>query len=161
MILLALAILAVILAGVFYFNNKSKPGSSVTENEKKPFAVDKKDLPFGQLPSGFPQDLPVEGGSSVLQNYEATTTDGRKQFTRISTTSKQLPQAVKVYEDYFLGHDWMEIPTSQITGSYSALFRKKDDVLLVTASSGVATSTNPKKNILEISLTQAPTNNNQ
>lgn len=137
-IALAVIVIAFIVVGTVFLNakyrNKQTPASTV-----QPFTVEKKDLAPNQLPQGFPKDLPVEAGSSVIQNYEATTTDGRKQSTRISTTNKTLIQAVKVYQDFFLSLSWTKISTTNPdVDTVNALFRRKDDVLLITGRTDVS-----------------------
>lgn len=134
---------ALIISAAFYFSSR--------KSDIQQFSVQKTDLPASQLPSGFPRDLPIEANSSTLQNYEATTTDGRKQSTMVITTKKTLAQAVKVYQEYFVAQGWEEIDTPAEEGSVTAMFRKKDDALFILAKTDPTT----KQNTIELTLTEA------
>lgn len=138
-------IVAVILLAAFYFfvlknRNNSK------------FSIEKQELGMAEIPVGFPRNLPIEAGSQILQNYEASTTDGRIQSTRVVTTKKPLDQAVKVYEDFFVKDGWKKIPdTSATTGVMTAIFRKGDNLLLIKAK----TTPELNQSTIELSLTEA------
>lgn len=148
-IIIALAALAV--GGAYYFDRSglSLPGR---QNHQKPFAVEKKDLAFTELPQGLPQELPIESGTTTVQNYEATTTDGRVQSTRELTTNLALAAGVKQYADFFVAQGWTEVPVeNQTEGTVTALLRKKSDVVLITGRENATT----KQKTVEITLTAA------
>lgn len=157
--LLAIAIIvglgALVVAGFYLLN---KPNfTQIIENPQKSFAVEKKDLALNEVPGGFPKDLPVEAGSKVSQNYQASTTDGRIQSTRVVTTSDSLVAGVKIYSDFFVNLGWTEIDTeSPVAGRVNALFRRKDDTLLVVAYSDAT-----KQNKIELTLTESAPISNQ
>ncbi len=68
--------------------------------------VTKKQVETAKLPSGLPSDVPIEAGAKILQNYTATTSDGKIQATRIFETSKSLDDNAKVYTDYLVKNNW-------------------------------------------------------
>jgi hypothetical protein len=146
-----LAVALILLAAFYFFYKKSRFGSNVPEVQT--FAVTKQDLPDSQIPSGFPADLPLEADTQVTQNYEATTTDGRKQSKRIFSTTKTLAQAMQIYTNFFTRLDWVEIPTpNSEPGSLVSLLRKGDDVL------NISVKTDSKTNLktVELTLTETP-----
>ncbi|HEX3099865.1 MAG TPA: hypothetical protein VHQ41_02740 [Patescibacteria group bacterium] len=147
-----LVIAAAALAAIYFFHIK--------KNQPKPFAVETKTLDAAVLPSGFPKNMPIEAGSTVLQNYEATTTDGRKQSTRVATTNKTLTAALKDYSDYFVHLGWTLIPnTDAATNTTSALLRYQDRILVISGSTNDATKQNSVSLTLTESFVQAPASN--
>jgi hypothetical protein len=121
---------------------------------KAPLKVETKTLDSAVIPSGFPAKLPVEPGSSVLQNYEATTNDGRRQSTRVATTNKPLAEAVKVYSDYFVHLGWLVIPTDKPQdNTVTTMLRNGNDTLLITAN----TDPTSKQSSVSLTLTQSTT----
>jgi hypothetical protein len=144
---------AVVAAGFYYLH---KPTSTTnTSNTTKPFAVEKKDLPLTELPKGFPKELPAEKGATILSNYQAVTTDGRVQSTRVLTTKQTLEQVRNVYREFFKANGWAEVSVQTTdANTYTASLRKKDDVVMIVARNNTAT----KERTVEISLTQAPIN---
>lgn len=120
----------VVAAGFLFMSEKNRNTQDDTE---KPFAVEKVTLD-SQIPKGFPSDLAVEQGSSTVESYEATTTDGRLQSTIILTTSKTLAQAVELYVDYFKAKGWIQPIDSTVTqNNITAVLRNKDNALQVVA----------------------------
>jgi hypothetical protein len=115
--IIILVILAAIAGAVYVYISKPKP-----------FVVDKKELVASKVPSGFPDGFPIEGGSKTLQNYEASSKDGRKQYTRVMTSGKSIEDSVRFYRQYFANMGWSEIETRTISGgtTFSSLsFEKK------------------------------------
>lgn len=124
-----LIVIAVVVGGfyMYYSNNSSEQLTKAPE-----FAVQKNDLVDEKIPSGFPLNLPVERNSTVLQNYEATTNDGRVQSTRIVTTTKTVAEAIEVYSDFFATLGWVEMPANGASAT-TVLMLKGDDTLLISA----------------------------
>lgn len=150
-IAIAIGIIAIIAIG-FYFYDLAKHRQSNSEQTNQPlFSVDKKDLIQAAIPKGFPQDLPVESGAEVLQNYEATTNDGRTQSTRITATKKTLTEAVKIYSDFFTKSGWKTISTeTPDANTQSSLLLKDGDSLLIVARAGES-----DHNTIGLTLTQS------
>jgi hypothetical protein len=145
-ILVVVGLGALIAAGFYFYNLKKHP-----RQQQQQFSVDKKVLAASQLPKGFPSNLPVEAGSTILQNYEATANDGRLQSTRVMTTKKTLAQAVKIYSDFYSKLGWDIVPTTNPDdNTVEALLRKGNDTALIVAKN------NGDQKTVEITLTQAP-----
>ncbi len=141
---------AVVAAGFYFYNQQNL--DKVAEIENVPFSVDKKELNTTQVPSGFPADFPVEPGSRIVKNYEATTSDGRLQSTRSLTTNKTLEQAAQSYADYFIDLGWTEVESQNPDSNTSnSLLRRKDNILLIVARNNPAT----KEKTVEVTLTEA------
>lgn len=144
-------VVAAVLLAAFYFMKREK-----SKIASKPLEVSTKTLDSTAVPSGFPENLPVEAGSSVLQNYESTSNDGRKQSTRVATTTKSLDQAVKLYSDYFVKLGWSLIPSSQdsqIPNVVTALLKNKDNTLIITGR----TDATSKQSSVSLTLTEIGT----
>lgn len=141
-----LAVAVIILVAFYFFTQNT--------TQKPSFSSEKKVLSSNDIPSGFPSDFPVEAGSSVIQNYESTTNDGRKQSTRITTSNKTSQEAVKVYQEFFIARGWIEVSTlNSDPNSFKAIFRKDNSGLSVTAHEDATT----KKNTVEVTLTEVET----
>jgi hypothetical protein len=153
-ILVGVLILVAAIAAGFYFNKNKKQGQDPRNEEKIPFSMEKKDLAPGELSKAFPVNLPVEAGSQTLQNYESTTSDGRKQATIVITTSKTLTQAVADYVKFFEENDWLVIEgQAEATADKStALMKKNDARLMIVSENNVET----KQKTVEITLVQPP-----
>lgn len=148
LILLIISLAAAALA-VVYFGLVSNAPTTNTQDEVKPFAVDKKDLSAASLPPGFQKDFPVETGSEILQNYQAQTTDGRTQSTRIVSTKRAIPETVSIYKNYFANLGWVQVGSTASSSVVQMI--KNDDVLQIVgeAQEGVTQKT------VQITLTQA------
>ncbi len=140
-VIIIISILAVIAAGFYIYTNQPQT-----------LVVEKKDLQSSQLPSGFPSTFPVEMGSRVLENFEASTQDGRKQYTRTVTTNKSAEERVKDFRLYFLDLGWIEIETSKPdANTISTLLRKGDDTVLITSYE----DSKKKQKTVSVTLTEA------
>lgn len=138
-----LAVAAVLLAAFYFYSQK--------KNTAKGTPVEKTDLQISQLPSGFSADFPVEAGSTIIQNYEATQ-DGKKQSTRMFTTNKSLEDAVKVYIDYFTDKGWAQIPYAETEeGVLNVIFAKDNDALTINATADITT----KEKTVTVTLTES------
>ena len=136
-IIIIIAVIAAIAAGFYIYLEQPKP-----------LEVQKKDLETTQLPSGFPSTFPSEMGSRILENYEVSTPDGRKQFTRTVTTAKPVEDRVKEFRRYFVELGWIEIENSKPDAyTTSSLLRKEDNTVLITGFS------DPKKSEKTVSIT--------
>lgn len=70
-------------------------------NEPLPLEVKTAEIDKLSVPSGLPQNLPIEAGSKILQNSETRTNDGRFQSTREVTSKKSPQELLKTYTDFF------------------------------------------------------------
>lgn len=134
-------LLVAIVATVFY-QYKNKPQSGLDDsNQPKEFSVTTTE-PENGFSKLLPQDLYIERGSNLLQNYEAVTTEGGKQATVITTTKKSLTQTVSDYVKYFESKNWIEIKSlfSQSDSSVVAVMKYGNDRVRITAQQNSETS---------------------
>jgi hypothetical protein len=151
-IAILLAIVAALTAGFFYMQDKSADNNSA----EKPFSAEKKDLELGELASGFPENMPIEVGSEIVQNSESTTSDGRVESKLITTTNLTLTQSVKSYVDFFVGQGWVVVNNQSVdANNVTATLRKKDDALMIVGRNDIKSS----EKTVEISLTEVAKSN--
>lgn len=130
--------IALIILAVFYFSANRSANKNVEDSAITTVPVEE-----GKIASGFPQDLPIEAGSTTVQNYEAATKDGRKQSTLSTTTSKTLSEAVKVYVDYFTEAGWQMAGTlDEQPDLVRAIFRKDTSLLTIEAKKDIESEEN-------------------
>ena len=152
LILAGILAVAVIILAAFYFVGPKNPQVTIQEKpDVNTKTVKKVDLPESQVSSLFSTDLPVEAGSYTLQRYEAVSQEGNKQATLIFSTKKTLAAAIKTYQTYFVAKGWEETPvTNKESGILTSLFKKNQDLLVITAR----TDTQTKENSIELTLTK-------
>ncbi len=111
----------------------------------------------------FPEDVPIENGAKITQNYNATSPDGRFQATRTFETTKTLDENFKIYLGYFEKNNW-EINASLDQENYKMIYAYKDrgfmqismssnavsgikvvDISFTTPNVGLPATTSPKK----------------
>ena len=155
-IVLAVLIILIVAATIVYLaTNRNNSNLSLDKNDV--FSVTKQDLKSTEMPSVMPSDLPIAPGSEVLQNYEATASDGRKQSTRVITTNQNLAVAMGVYKDFFTSKDWVSKSSTNATPGVQtiALEKGRQNVLIVARA-----NTDTNQNTIEITLTE-PVSSNQ
>lgn len=111
-------ILAVIFFSAFYhlkFNKNKVPTINIVKAE----------VPLDRVPQLFPEDIPIEKGAKITQNYNATSSDGHFQATRAFETKKSLAESFKIYQDYFKKNNW-EVRASLDQENYKMLAATKD-----------------------------------
>ncbi len=103
---------------------------------------------FSQL---FPADLYTEPGSTLLQNYEAKTSEGGQQATIITTTQKDLGAVTADYVEYFESKNWLLIESlsRQSNNLALAVLKLGDSRVRITASQNPDTG----QKTVEITLT--------
>lgn len=144
--LLVVIALAVVLFFAFpYF--KSKLGSN---QQKSTVKVEQRDLPLNQVPQGFRADLPMPGGAELSQNYEADSSDGRKQSARVFSTKESATSILALYKNYFVKLGWTDYSKE---GEAIVLLRKNDDTVLISTQ---AQNSDEKMTEVRITLTQSP-----
>lgn len=147
LILFASVLIGAGIAGVYWHLHRLRQ----SEVQLVPSTVETKTVPVAQAPAGLPDNLPIEPGSQVLENYQATTTsDGRVQGTRKFTSKKSLSDAVKVYVDFFAKTGWTVASQKTESTFQSALLRRNDSTILVVVRNDVL----PAHNVVEITLTE-------
>jgi hypothetical protein len=91
-----------------------------------------------ELPSLFPEGFPLENGATVLQNYEATTPDGRQQATRAFVSNRTLEANAQTYRDYLEVDHWV-VQAEKNDATYRAIMAEKEGVsvqVVMTEASG-------------------------
>ena len=145
--ILLIGVILIIVAGLcLYFLNSKW-------NNKKVLEVQTTQLGKADIPDGLPKNLPVEVGSKVMQNYESTTNDGRKQSTRQITSKKEPKAALDEYIEFYqkLGYiGGYSEAASQADGQQLAQMKKNQDLLTI-----VATPNADKSTTVEFTLIQA------
>lgn len=113
-ILVIILIMSAALAGFFlYRSQKSAP--PLEESSRTAHQIEVVDLPKAQNPAGIPQDLPLDPGSKVIQNYESTAPDGRIQSTKKFTTPLGVDEALAKYHKFFEARGWKRNVTGPLT----------------------------------------------
>jgi hypothetical protein len=107
-----------------------------------------------RLPEGFPREIPLETGSVVVQNYNATTTGSSNtvttQSTRAFESKKSVEKNFQLYQDFFLKNDWLINTTNEGQG-YKSLSAQKSGVTV-----RVHISQNSITNIVTVNITASP-----
>lgn len=140
-LLIIVPIFVLILAILCYFL-WSKNHSTPTQKPVEHFGIEKKDLGQEQVPSGFPQDVPVLTGSQLVQNYESTAPDGRKQSTMKFANIKSLTDASATYQKYFEKLGWTAVKLEGNTSTSPILMSKGDASLMIDAKVDPASGSN-------------------
>lgn len=107
-------------------------------------------VPASKAPAGLPENLPMDPGSQILQNYEATTQGDRISGTRRFTTKKSPQLAVKTYQDFFAKTAWQVVEQKEESGYNSVLMQRNESTVLILAREELGTD----HNVVEITLTE-------
>lgn len=152
--LFVIALVMVVGIGLFLLlrNRTETTAPALNHNvPAKEFTVDKKDISAAVVPKGFPEKLVTESGAKILQNYEATASDGRIQSTRVITTSKPLADAVSSYQKFFEDDMWLSVSTTKPdTNTITIVMRKNDSILLIVGKNDASTL----ERTVELTLTE-------
>jgi len=79
------------------------------------------EVSINKLPVGFPTNIPLEKNAKVVQNYNATGTDGRSQATRVFESKLTLDQNYKIYTNFFQANSW-KIDNKYQSASLDSIF---------------------------------------
>ena len=142
-----LAVALVALASFYLFARQS----AIHEVETKKPLFEKKETVDGNIPSGFPKDLPIEFASETKQSFEATAKDGRKQSTLKTTTVKTFPQVLETYTSFFISQGWKDVTPKEAGSAKIAMFRKDNSVLVLEFTVDEITN----KNLIDLTLTES------
>ncbi len=155
LVIFLLVLAAMVVAG-FYLYNDQKPFGSDTE--EVPFSIERTELPGTQFPKAIPTDLPVEGGSRVLENSETIASDGRVQSTVVLTTEKTVANSLNEYLRFFESKNWLNIEELQTQSATSAMavMQYQDNRLSIEVKAG----SNNSPNTIKITLLEAVSINN-
>lgn len=162
--------LAVLLGGValtskFLVTDKNVEIAHKDEGEKKldrrpavQGKVEAKDVSKKEIPGKLPKDMPSENGTRVIQNYTATSDDGRIQSTRSYESGKSLDENKKLFTSYFSKNSW-EVVASSDEEDIRAMTAVKNNLLMQVT---INKNTENKLITVETSLIETPakTNNN-
>ena len=101
-----IAVVAVlVIAAAVYFQSKSR--RSNIRSDKQAVETVKTNVDFAKLPSKFPEDIPMENGAKITQNYNATTPDGKFQATRTFQTTQSLDANLALYTQFMQQNGWV------------------------------------------------------
>ncbi len=144
-----IAVIVLVLLIIILVIKSQDRGSTVQTNNSAP-VISKSKVPDSQLPSKFPADLPIEVGAVVIDNYNATTPDGRFQATRSFETSESLAANLKLYTNYLKTEGWtIQATVDKLT--YKMVVGKKENQQLQISIDQNASS---KTKTVTISLTE-------
>lgn len=148
--ILALAIgLTMIVSMVMQTNMSDTASPQSDTNQSK---VTKADIPQDKLPNKFPEDMPIESGAVITQNFSAFGEDGSYQATRAFETTKSLAENMTIFRQYMTKNGW-EIKSSVDNPTLkSVVAAKGTQRLSVSASDNPAT----KVKTVTITVTELP-----
>ncbi len=133
------------MAGFFWFSYFNKSNKSLNnKNNTADFKLETKELSKTEALPGFPKDFPIEAGSTILQNYQATTSDGRIQSTKKFTTKLSTVEALDKYTRFFENLEWLNTGNGKQS---PVLLKKKNDTLTI-----LATQSSTDKSITELEV---------
>jgi len=84
-------------------------------------------VPATSVPTLFPADIPLEENTTILENYAATTSDGRLQSTRSFESAQSLEANSVLYQEYFIRNGWT-IEAFKNEDVYKAILVAKGDM---------------------------------
>jgi hypothetical protein len=127
------AVAIIVAAGLGWLAWQSQQSDSleVTTREVSP----------SELPGMFPEGFPLESGATVVQNYTATTPDGRQQATRAFVSNRSLERNMQTYGDYLSVDHWV-VQATKDEADYKAIMAEKEGVtvqVVMTEVSGTKT----------------------
>lgn len=114
---IGLVVFAVIVVGALIGLMVTRHNQPPAASQIAPLQVNKTEVSTEKLPEKFPTDIPLESGANIINNYNATTPDGRFQATRTFQTSKSLSDNLAIYSKYLTDHKWV---VKTVSGSESA-----------------------------------------
>ncbi|MEZ4180345.1 MAG: hypothetical protein R3B41_02425 [Candidatus Doudnabacteria bacterium] len=126
--IIILSVAVLVLVGVAYWMFGKQSSTSNVSNDAKEQNTSQDDSPVktvevdkNEFPDKYPQDIPVEPDYVVIQNYNATTDDGRFQATRVYRINQSLTQAYATYQTYLRENRW-DIASTVNSDTYKMLF---------------------------------------
>lgn len=137
-LLISVIVVALIIAAIYYL---------VPRGDNEPVEVAKEDMPeiaqIGEdkLPNKIPDDLPMEDGAEIIQNFEARKLDeGKYQSTRKYKSQKSVGDLFVDYNNYFLEKKWQVLDTlSEETFAVLAAETASQENILVHISENTVT----------------------
>lgn len=146
-IIIGVVILIALIVLVWWYAFPSKPAS---KGPVKP--VNKiENVKPAELPKGFPADLPLEAGAKILNNYNATSPDGKRmQATRSFESAKTASANFDLYKTYLTKNKWTilgEVNDPNKPQSLAIFAKKGEGILNV----GITPSGTAKTSIVDLS----------
>lgn len=124
--IIVLVIIVLLLSGFIAFNHWQKKTAQNKVTEKiNSYSPKKDDIPVNKFPDQFPKDVPIEQAATVTQNYNATSSDGVFQATRVFETNKSLAENLKTYQVYFASNGYKVLATVD-QENYKMILGSKD-----------------------------------
>ncbi len=129
---LAIAILVVVAAAAWFLLVKiDKKNSSKNVKTAPIVKTTKTDVDFSRAPEKFPAEIPIEKDANITQNYNATTTNGIFQATRVFESSKASADNFSIYKDFMTKNGWQITSTIDKPNLKSLVGTKGAETLLV------------------------------
>ncbi len=95
-----LAVVAIIIVA-FLLPKQPRQGSQSKNNQTPIFKPTITAVANDKLPSKFPADIPIEASAKITENYNASTTSGGFQATRVFESTKSPADNLKIFQAYF------------------------------------------------------------
>jgi hypothetical protein len=117
LVILLLVLVALVATGFYFFQfRKDNQFAGSNTEQQTQLQVEKTEFVGTQFPAAIPKDLPIEAGSTILENYESKTNDGRIQSTVTLSVSSSLTNTFNTYLRFFKDKHWLEIePLRNVT----------------------------------------------
>jgi hypothetical protein len=90
-------------------------------------------VPAGQLPAGFPVNIPMEQGAPVVSNFNAATQSGQFESARAFQSSKTASQNIALYAEFLTN------PANGLTMISSSTNPAGGNIMVAENSGGVLT----------------------
>lgn len=144
------------LGGVAYYVVQNQTGKVTNKNNqnqaKQQLNVTKSEKNTNELPDKFPTDIPIETGAKIIQNYNASTPDGRFQATRVFESAKSMDENLKIYKDYLTSKNYKLQPVVEVP-NFKSISGTNDNMNLQVSMNYNAST---KITTVSINLTQLP-----
>lgn len=133
LIVITLSLLLIYGATQVYSWQKNKSSNQLSLDQIQRISqVKKTNIDFSKFPEKFPNNIPVEEGVEITQNYNAATPDGRLQATRSFITKKSLVENIGLYTN-FLEKDGWKTTVSKNDPTFMKVTGSKVDQKLIIA----------------------------
>lgn len=140
-VIAGLLVLALVIIAVVYVYPMLKKDEvvEVTPPEEvfKPVTTQTQ-VPVDQVPDQFPENVPIEAGAAITQNYNVKDVDGSTQATRAFISKNTMAANLSLYKAWLTANNW-EINATVDTPAYKMISgTKPKQELQVSISENVA-----------------------
>jgi hypothetical protein len=116
------------------------------------------DVPAGQLPGGFPSNIPIEKGALIVSNFNAAIQNGQFQATRSFNSFKTVAQNISLYASFLANpaNGWAMAASSTDSSGDMTMVARDDKGLLTIRVSPLPPQPMPAS-LVEITFVTNPT----